>query len=189
MARRQHQYGVRALQWLVASRSRNLLRLVVLLVPVGVVGYMATADLDPLDALYQTLITLSTVGYQDLADTLPGRVFSIVFMAVGVGVFVVTLSTLAMVAGHGTVSEAAAGTFLRMIADAVAIGIDKPVNRAVDAGAVTRSVPVGAAAAVRLSLGCRRKCKHHGQHERHQHCCCILLRHDPCSCLVTASPP
>ena len=81
---------------------------VVLLVPFGTIGYMLVGELDLLDALYQTMITLSTVGYGDLVDqeSVPGKIFTILFLTVGVGVFVVTLSTLAAFLVEGRLREA-----------------------------------------------------------------------------------
>lgn len=53
---------------------------------VGTVGFMLSEDLGFLDALYMSVITLSTVGYQDVApSSMAGRVFTIGFIVVGVG--------------------------------------------------------------------------------------------------------
>jgi len=61
--------------------------LLALLTMVGTGGFMLTEELRFLDALYMAVITLSTVGYQDVApSTALGRAYTIVFIVVGVGV-------------------------------------------------------------------------------------------------------
>jgi len=53
----------------------------------GVAGYMAIEGWSFLDALYMTVITLSTVGYKEVGDlSTGGRVFSIFLIVGGVGV-------------------------------------------------------------------------------------------------------
>jgi voltage-gated potassium channel len=67
-----------------------------LLTLAGAAGFMWIADLGPLDALYMTLTTLSTVGYQDLT---PGsaatRLYITALIVVGVGTTLYTLATVA----------------------------------------------------------------------------------------------
>lgn len=98
--------AMRLLEWLLARRPANLIIVVFALIPLGMGGYMAIEGLGPLDAAYQTMITLSTVGYTDLVQSDAGRVFNILFMAVGVGIFVVTLSLLAAFLVEGRLREA-----------------------------------------------------------------------------------
>ncbi len=105
-ARSKSHKGGRWLEWLFARKPTNLLLVVVLLVPLGTVGYVVFEGLGPLDALYQTMITLSTVGYQDLTHSLGGRLFNLFFLTVGVGLFVVTLSFLAAFLVEGRLREA-----------------------------------------------------------------------------------
>lgn len=53
---------------------------------VGTLGFMWVEDLSFLDGLYMAVITLSTVGYQDVAPrTATGRLFTITFILFGVG--------------------------------------------------------------------------------------------------------
>jgi voltage-gated potassium channel len=94
------------MEWLLARKPNNLLIVVTALVPIGTIGYVLIEGLDLLDALYQTMITLSTVGYSDLVESDAGRIFNIVFMAVGVGIFVMTLSLLAAFLVEGRLREA-----------------------------------------------------------------------------------
>lgn len=89
---------------------RTLLRaagLIGLVFAVGVVGYAALAGpgYGPLDAIYMTVITLTTVGYGetiDLSQNPAGRVFTVILLVVGVGSFVYFFSNLTafMVEGH-----------------------------------------------------------------------------------------
>jgi len=53
----------------------------------GVAGYSLIEGWKPFDALYMTVITLATIGYQEV-NTLStaGRVFTIVLIFVGIGV-------------------------------------------------------------------------------------------------------
>jgi len=61
----------------------------------GVIGYMIIEGWAFLDALYMTIITISTVGYGEVRGlSTAGRVFSIVLIVGGVGVMLYFLSTL-----------------------------------------------------------------------------------------------
>lgn len=59
---------------------------IVILTIGGTVGYMAIEHMSALDALYMTVITLSTVGYEEVKhlDT-QGRIFTMGLIVVGVG--------------------------------------------------------------------------------------------------------
>ena len=66
-----------------------------LVIAIGVIGYMTIENWSFLDALYMTVITVSTVGYAEVhALSAVGRVFSIVLIIGGVGVMLYTLTTL-----------------------------------------------------------------------------------------------
>ena len=69
---------------------RRFLRLIgalVLVVATGVIGYMVIQGWSFLDALYMTVITISTVGYKEVGDlSTAGRIFSIVLIIGGVGI-------------------------------------------------------------------------------------------------------
>lgn len=80
------------------SFLRRFLRVIfalLLVIAVGVIGYMAIEGWSFLDALYMTVITLSTVGYSEVHDlSTAGRVFSVVLIIGGVGVMFYTLTTI-----------------------------------------------------------------------------------------------
>ncbi|NOX24882.1 MAG: potassium channel protein [Deltaproteobacteria bacterium] len=58
----------------------------ILIIAFGVLGYMALEHLSFLDALYMTVITITTVGYREVAPLDPaGKIFTIVLIIVGVG--------------------------------------------------------------------------------------------------------
>lgn len=70
--------------------SRNLrLGLYVLAstVVIGSVGYMVLEGLDPLDALYMTVITVTTVGYEEVSGPLSdvGRIWTMLVLTTGMG--------------------------------------------------------------------------------------------------------
>jgi voltage-gated potassium channel len=68
--------------------------LIVILI-VGVVGYMLIEDWSFLDALYMTIITVATVGYKEVRPlSIGGMWFTIGFIIVGVGLVFYSLGTL-----------------------------------------------------------------------------------------------
>ena len=77
---------------------RNILISIILLLVVfftGVVGYIIIEkNLSFLDAVYMTAITLTTVGYSDdRISTDAGRIFTIIIIIVGIGVFTYSVSS------------------------------------------------------------------------------------------------
>ncbi len=61
----------------------------------GVTGYMVIEDYSFLNAVYMTVITVSTVGYQEATSlSSGGRVFSIVLIVFGVGGMLYTLTAV-----------------------------------------------------------------------------------------------
>ena len=62
----------------------------------GVVGYVVIDDFSPFDALYQTLLTLTTVGFQELYPLSRGaRIFTVFLMVFGVGIALYLLAAIA----------------------------------------------------------------------------------------------
>jgi voltage-gated potassium channel len=76
-------------------RIVQALTLLIFITILGSLGYMFLTDMDPLDALFMTVITLSTVGYEEvirLDDA--GKIFSIVLIGSGVGVTFYTVAAI-----------------------------------------------------------------------------------------------
>lgn len=74
--------------WMISTGRHvlTLLSLSALLIAFGTLGYMITQGFRPIDALFMTVITLTTVGYGEvrpLDDT--GRLFTIVLIMMGAG--------------------------------------------------------------------------------------------------------
>ena len=75
---------------------RGLFALTGVLMLSGTLFYRSVEGWSALDSLYFSVTTLTTVGYGDLAPTTPaGKVFTIVYLLVGVGVLVVFVGKLA----------------------------------------------------------------------------------------------
>jgi len=76
---------------------RALLVLYGALLFIGTAFYVRTEGWSVLDALYFCVVTLATVGYGDFAPrTSIGKVFTIVYILIGAGVFVVLAAELAV---------------------------------------------------------------------------------------------
>ena len=79
--------------------SIKIVRGVILLVGVlliGTIGYMVIEKWHLLDALYMTVITITTVGYGEIRQVSePGRVFTIILIFVGMGVLAYALGMVA----------------------------------------------------------------------------------------------
>lgn len=71
------------------NKNRHLIVSIILslvILVVGTAGYMIIEDWRFLDALYMTVITISTVGYREINQVGDaGRVFTILLVAIGVG--------------------------------------------------------------------------------------------------------
>ncbi|MDJ0521942.1 MAG: potassium channel protein [Planctomycetota bacterium] len=95
------------LTWLSARSPKSMAWAVVGVILFGTLGYwiVGAGEIGPLDALYMAIITVSTVGYGDRVDTDAGHAFSVVYIIIGVGVFSLTISTLAAALVAGRVGE------------------------------------------------------------------------------------
>jgi len=75
----------------------------ILVVCLGVVGYMTIEGWSFFDALYMSVVTLSTVGFEEVHDlSTAGRAFSIFLIVTGTGVMLYTLTTVVqyLLEGH-----------------------------------------------------------------------------------------
>ena len=82
---------------MIITRQRFLwvIYALVLTVTIGVTGYMIIEGWSFFDALYMTIVTLSTVGYQEVHDlSTAGKIFSIALILGGVGSVLYTLTTI-----------------------------------------------------------------------------------------------
>jgi len=80
----------------------SALILMVLIVVVGVLGYIYIEDYPFVDALYMTIITVATVGYGEvhkLSD--PGKIFTIFLIVSSLGIFAYSVSNIAIYAVEG----------------------------------------------------------------------------------------
>ena len=69
------------------GRFRFSLAMVVLLIAVGTSGYMLLQGMDIVDALFMTMITITTVGFAELGEpSAASRLFTILLIIVGVGI-------------------------------------------------------------------------------------------------------
>jgi len=77
-------------------KFRSILVWMVILVVVGTIFYSLAEDWSLLDSLYFCIVTLATVGYGDLAPITPaGKVFSIIYMIIGLAMIAVSVRLLA----------------------------------------------------------------------------------------------
>lgn len=73
---------------LPSPRLRMAVGLFVIAIAGGTIGYMAIEDMSFLDALYQTITTISTVGFSEVQPlTTAGRIFTSVLIVFGVAAF------------------------------------------------------------------------------------------------------
>ncbi len=77
-----------------------------LLLIIGTVGYMILLDVDFVDALYMTVITVSTVGFGEVGTTSnSSEIFSVIMIFLGVGIVGYAFTTLVAMFVEGKVSD------------------------------------------------------------------------------------
>jgi len=90
------------------SLKNLILALIVafLVIAIGMVGYINLIGLDPLDALYFTVVTLGSVGYGDIhPETNEAKIFTIFFVLIGVSVFLYAFGVVISMLFEGTIIE------------------------------------------------------------------------------------
>jgi len=82
------------------------LGLIIIVIAFGTAGYQLIEGWNFLDALYMTIITLTTVGYREVHElSSRGMIFTIVLLLVGVGTFLYALSAGAKIILEGELQE------------------------------------------------------------------------------------
>ncbi|MFP4177750.1 MAG: potassium channel family protein [Acholeplasmataceae bacterium] len=83
------------------------LLIALLITLVATIGYMLLLDIGLIDALYMTVITISTVGYQEVVEMDPAaRLFTIVVIVVSIGLVGYIATMLVRFFSEGIVNEA-----------------------------------------------------------------------------------
>jgi voltage-gated potassium channel len=78
------------------KRLKYLLLLPVAVVITGTIGFMIIQNLSFLDALYFTIVTISTIGYGDILPTTTGaKIFALIIIIFGIGSFLTLLTSAA----------------------------------------------------------------------------------------------
>ncbi len=91
------------------QRFRLPVVLLVIVIVIGVAGYMLIEGWNLLDAFFMTIITISTVGYSEIHPlTVPGRLFTSALIVVGVGTMLFGFGVFAE-----TLAENSFGVFRR----------------------------------------------------------------------------
>jgi len=86
---------------MASYRAGNIIRALIMLglvLLIGTTGYAVIEGWQILDAIYMTVITITTVGYGEVRAVSPtGRVFTIVLICMGMGIIAYTLGMVAQV--------------------------------------------------------------------------------------------
>jgi len=77
------------------KRARILLSMPVAVLIIGTAGFMLLENLSLMDAIYFTIVTISTVGYGDIHPTsVAGKIFGIVMIIIGIGTFLTIVTSV-----------------------------------------------------------------------------------------------
>ncbi|MGB9822201.1 potassium channel family protein [Thermodesulfovibrio sp.] len=91
---------------LIRRKFVLILLLIIAVLVFGTAGYMIIEDLKFIDAFYMTVITLATVGFKEVKDLdEPGKIFTIILILNGFGIFTYSLTTGAKIIIEGEIKE------------------------------------------------------------------------------------
>jgi len=120
---------------------------VLLVIAAGMLGYIVIEGFAPLDALYMSVITISTVGYGEVhrLDT-AGRIFTMILIVTGVGTFLYLLTSVGELIIEGQLREHLGASAMQRrihhLADHVIICGFGRFGRVVAEELIANSVPV-----------------------------------------------
>lgn len=106
----QHNYTSIGDHWTLVPEAKNSLLLLISLalsvIVFGTLGYLLIEDWTLLDSFYMTVITVSTVGFMEVAPLSPaGRLFTALLIIAGVGVAAYTFTTMVRLIIGGELSH------------------------------------------------------------------------------------
>lgn len=88
------------------AKIRRIILLFLTILIVGTIGYMILLGINILDAIYMTVITITTVGFKEVTTmTDPAKIFSVFLIFSGVGTVSYTFSTLMLMLVDGKFNE------------------------------------------------------------------------------------
>jgi voltage-gated potassium channel len=88
------------------KKFKIVLLILVLVVSFGTIGYTLIEKWSPLDSLYMTLITLSTVGFGEVYTLSPtGKIFTMILVIFGVGGAAYTVSIMGQMIVEGEIRK------------------------------------------------------------------------------------
>jgi voltage-gated potassium channel len=74
----------------------RLLIILLIILFIGTIGYMSIEGWSPLESLYMTVITITTVGYGEVKEvSVAGRIFTILIIFLGIGIIAYILAMVA----------------------------------------------------------------------------------------------
>ena len=92
---------------ITASGPQRIVRGLILLgmvLMIGTMGYMIIESWQLMDALYMTVITITTVGFKEVSSVSePGRIFTVILIFTGMGIMAYTLGMVAQFMVEGEI--------------------------------------------------------------------------------------